>query len=161
MTRVPPAGGGWGGRKGGTGGGRAGGGGAGPPRGGPPPAPGTAVTPAGHYFFVTVSSLNTFFENQNTRNATITKSTPAPSTGPSRKCTEPTWSVAVRHAPPGMKNVTIGIRTPSTSAVTSAFALPPMITAIARPITPYCFRNAMNSPRMRGSSWLDCDWHSG
>src|SRR5437899_4730880 len=42
-------------------------------------------------------------------------------------------------------NVMIGIRRPSTIVVTSALALAPMMTAMARPITPYCFRNAMNS----------------
>src|SRR2546422_7301862 len=55
----------------------------------------------GRYFFVTRSSFSTFFENQNTSHATMRKSAPAPSTGPRRKCTEPTSSVAVRHCPAG------------------------------------------------------------
>src|SRR5260370_32293437 len=74
------------------------------------------------YFFETLASFNTFFENQNTSHATMRKSSPAPKTGPQIRCTAPTSKVAVRHAPLGRKNVTAGMSTPSTSAVTRALA---------------------------------------
>src|SRR6267143_2272588 len=89
------------------------------PREGPEEAPSLSVFVHGEhaasrvrYVFVTLASFNTFFENQNTSQPTMRKSTAAPKTGPSRRWTGPSSSVAVRQAPPGGKNLTIGISTP-------------------------------------------------
>ena len=44
----------------------------------------------------------------------------------------------------GMKNVMMGIRMSATRAETRLPVVPPMMTAMAKPTTPYLLRNSMN-----------------
>lgn len=77
--------------------------------------------------------------------AMMRKSTRVPKKCPIESMIGPIVIVASLHAPPGMKNVIMGIIMSDTSADTKFPAAPPIITAIARPITPYLLKNAINS----------------
>ena len=72
-----------------------------------------------NYFLVTFSSPSTHFAIMNTTKARMRKLINCPRKSPQAKTIGPMPSVDVCHAPPGMKNVTIGIMISLTSACTS------------------------------------------
>ncbi len=78
----------------------------------------------------------------NTTRAIIKKSITFPMKLPTIITIGPIDNVASLHAPPGIKNVTIGIKISLTRDDTSFPAAPPMITAIANPITLYFDKKA-------------------
>ena len=78
----------------------------------------------------------------NTTTAIIKKSITLPIKLPTIITTGPKVNVASLQAPPGIKNVTTGIKISATRLETSFPAAPPIITAMANPITPYLDRNA-------------------
>ena len=73
----------------------------------------------------------------NTTNAMTIKFIVSHKNGPHRSTMGPIASVAVSHAPPGIKGVTIGMTMLSTKDFTKAVAARPMIRAIASGITLY------------------------
>lgn len=75
----------------------------------------------------------------------ITKLMIAPTNAPHPMTIGPRLTVAVCHAPPGIKGVMIGIMTLSTSDLIRLVAATPMMNATASPITLYSLRNSLNS----------------
>ena len=80
-----------------------------------------------------------------TTSAIIKKSISEPMKWPIDITIGPRTRVASCQAPPGMKKVIRGIRMSDTNALTRLPAAPPIITAMASPITPYLLRKDMNS----------------
>ena len=78
----------------------------------------------------------------NTTIAIIRKSITFPIKLPTIITIGPSVNVASLQAPPGMKNVIMGIKISATRLETSFPAAPPIITATANPVTPYFERNA-------------------
>ena len=78
----------------------------------------------------------------NTTTAIIRKSITFPIKLPTIITIGPNDNVASLQAPPGIKNVISGINISATREETSFPAAPPIITAMANPITPYFDRNA-------------------
>jgi len=73
------------------------------------------------------------------------KLTNAPKKAPHPNTTGPNLTVAVCQFPLGIKNVTIGIITLSTSDLIKLEEARPIIKAIASPTILYSFKNSLNS----------------
>ena len=73
------------------------------------------------------------------------KSMTEPTKWPIASTIGPIVNVASCHAPPGIKNVIIGINISDTRADTSLPAAPPIMNATANPTTPYFERKTLNS----------------